>query len=138
MSISEYISPVLGRIAIAWFFLSEAWSKLSDFAGTVAVLHAAHVPAPAPLLVVGLTLVFLGAAALVFGFHARHGAVLLFATTVIVSVILHAWWNLQDTGERAAAFDLFLRNMAVAGGLLLLVGMGPGPIALDNLGGRRT
>ena len=39
---------------------------------------------------------------------------------------------------RAAEFEIFARDFAICGGLLLMVGMGPGPFAIDNRGqGRR-
>jgi hypothetical protein len=36
---------------------------------------------------------------------------------------------------RSADYDIFARNIAIAGGLLILVGTGPGPFAVDNTGG---
>jgi len=44
-----------------------------------------------------------------------------------------AFYNVDATAlSTLADFDFFARNIAIAGGLLLLVGMGPGPIAVDN------
>jgi uncharacterized membrane protein YphA (DoxX/SURF4 family) len=34
---------------------------------------------------------------------------------------------------RAADYDIFARNVAIAGGLLLLIGMGSGRFGIDNL-----
>jgi uncharacterized membrane protein YphA (DoxX/SURF4 family) len=52
---------------------------------------------------------------------------------------MHAFWQINDNpSARQADFELFSRNVAIAGGLLLLAGMGPGPFALDNrLGGKK-
>lgn len=135
MSFSERISPFLGRAVIASFFLSEAWMKLTSFDATVTLLHNERVPAAAALLVVALAIMFLGGLSLALGYHIRHGALLLFAFTVIVTVLLHADWTFTDLSGRIAEFEIFIRNMAIAGGLLLIVGMGPGPFAIDNIGG---
>jgi putative oxidoreductase len=137
MSISERISPFVGRMIIAWFFLSEAWARLSSFDATVTLMRMQHIPAAAPLLVLALVAMILGGASLVLGFHIRHGAMLLFGFTVIVSVLMHAWWTLSNPIDRAADYDIFIRNMAIAGGLLLLVGVGAGPFALDNTGKKK-
>ncbi len=74
----------------------------------------------------------LGGLSLLLGYHTRHGAMLLFGFTVIVTVLMHNFWTLHDAVERAADYALFARNVAIGGALLLLVGMGPGPFALDN------
>ncbi|MGD0189511.1 MAG: DoxX family protein [Rhizomicrobium sp.] len=137
MSISERISPFIGRLFIAWFFLSEAWARLANFGATVAVLNAQHIPAAPALLVLALAAMFLGGISLVLGFHTRHGAMLLFGFTVVVSVLMHAFWMTGDGADRGPDYDIFVRNMAIAGGLLLLVGIGPGPFSLDNAGRKR-
>lgn len=137
MSISEFISPFLGRMVFAWFFLSEAWSRLSNFEATITLMRMQHIPEAPLLLVVALAAMILGSLSLVLGFQTRHGAVLLFGFTIAASVLFHAWWNLHNEIDRAADYDIFVRNMAIAGGLLLLVGMGPGPLALDSAGKKR-
>ncbi len=86
---------------------------------------------------IALAAMFLGGVSLILGFHARHGAMLLFGFTMVVSVLLHAYWTIQDPAGRATDYDIFIRNMAIAGGLLLLVGIGPGPFSLDNTGKKR-
>jgi putative oxidoreductase len=133
MSFSERISPFLGRSAIAFFFLTEAWMKLASFETTAALLRSENVPAAAALLVVAVTIMVLGGLSLILGYHVRHGALLLFAFTVIVTVLLHAYWTVTDSSGRIAEFEIFIRNMAVAGGLLVIVGMGSGPFAFDNI-----
>lgn len=137
MSISERISPFVGRMVIAWFFLSEAWARLTAFDATVTLMRMQHIPAAPLLLVLALAAMFLGGLSLAFGFQTRHGAVLLFGFTVVASVLMHGWWTLHNDVDRAADYDIFIRNMAIAGGLLLLVGLGPGPFAFDNLGKKR-
>jgi uncharacterized membrane protein YphA (DoxX/SURF4 family) len=41
----------------------------------------------------------------------------------------------MDAVQRGAEFEIFARDVAICGGLLLMVGMGPGPFAIDNRGG---
>jgi putative oxidoreductase len=137
MSISERISPLIGRLVFAWFFLSEAWTRVASFDATVTLMRMQHIPAAPPLLVLALLAMLLGSASLAVGYHTRHGAMLLFGFTVIASVLMHAYWILTDPVARAADYDIFIRNIAIAGGLLLLVGMGPGPFAFDNAGKKR-
>ena len=132
MSISETISPFLGRLIIAWFFLSEAWWRIRDWEGTVTLMHMKHIANAEPLLALAVVLMALGGISLLLGYYARTGALILFALTIIMSVMIHDYWKITNVVDRDADYDLFIRNMAIAGGLLFLVGMGPGPFAIDQ------
>jgi putative oxidoreductase len=137
MSLSEQISPLIGRWVLAWFFLSEAFAMAGHWDATLLGMAAKEIPAPPLLLALALMVMFLGALALLLGYHTRHGAMLLFAFTMIVTVLMHDFWKIDNPVDRAADYDIFARNIAIAGGLLLLVGMGPGKFAIDNRGQKR-
>ena len=132
MSVSERISPLVGRLVIAWFFLSEAWWRLNSWQGTVTLMHMKHISNAQTFLALALIIMVLGALALAFGYQTRPGALVLFGLTIVASMMLHDYWKIHDSIDRSADYDLFIRNLAIAGGLLFLVGMGPGPFALDN------
>jgi putative oxidoreductase len=132
MSISEVISPFLGRLILSWFFLSEAWWRIRDWEGTVTLMHMKHIGNAEPLLALTIMLMALGGISLLLGYYARTGALVLFALTIIMSVMIHDYWKISNVVDRDADYDLFIRNMAIAGGLLFLVGMGPGPFAIDQ------
>ncbi|HEX4862067.1 MAG TPA: DoxX family protein [Rhizomicrobium sp.] len=137
MSFSELISPLIGRLALAWFFLSEVYTLARDWDGQVALLTFANLPAAPLLLALALLAMSLGGLSLLLGFHARHGAVLLFGFTAVATVLMHDYWHLKDAGARAADYEIFARNIAISGGLLMIVGMGAGPFALDNSGQKK-
>ena len=132
MSLAEIISPLLGRLALVWFFVSDAYLRAADWNGTVALMAAKHIPAPGVMLFVALSAMILGSLSLLLGFRTKAGALLLFAFTIASTVLLHNYWVLQDVAERQADYQLFIRNVAIAGGLLLLLGIGPGRFAADN------
>lgn len=133
MSLSENLSPLVGRIVFAWFFLAQVALYGGDWDNTLTLLAFRGVPGGAFLLAVVLLLLTMGAISLIFGFHTRYGALILFVVTIIATVSLHPYWRLGTASERSADFQHFISNVAIAGGLLLLVGMGPGPIAVDNV-----
>ena len=132
MSFSETISPFFGRCAFVYFYVSSAIDMLGNWQGMATDLAARHVPIPPLVLVVALVLTFMGSISLLFGWHARHGAVLLFVMTIIAAFGLHDFWHYSDAAARSVQFNIFIRDFAICGGLLLLVGMGPGPFAIDN------
>ena len=133
MSFSETISPLLGRCALVWFYGTAAMTIVHDWGRVLGLLEARHVPLAPVILLVALVFIFLGCVSLLLGYHARHGAVMLFGLTIIAAVTLHPFWLMTD--GRQAEFEIFARDVAICGGLLLMVGMGPGPFAIDNRGG---
>lgn len=134
MSFSETISPLLGRCALVWFYASGAMNIVNGWSGVAQQLTSRHVPLPPLILVIGLILVIMGCFSLLFGYHARHGAVLLFGLTIVSAVLLHDFWHFSDSQTRAVEFEIFARDIAVCGGLLLMIGVGAGPFAIDNRG----
>lgn len=132
MSFSELISPFVGRLLLAWFFVANSVAYAGRWEATITLMAMKGVPVPALVLALGLLVMVLGGVSLVLGFHARHGALLLFAFTVIASVLMHDYWHIRDAAARAADFEIFARNMAIAGALLMVVGMGSGPFSIDN------
>jgi putative oxidoreductase len=135
MSFAETISPLLGRCALVWFYASGAMNILNRWSSVTQQLSARHVPLPPLILVVGLILVAMGCFSLLFGYHARHGAVLLFGLTMVSAVLLHDFWHFSDAAARAVEFEIFSRDLAICGGLLVMIGVGAGPIAIDNRSG---
>lgn len=132
MSFAELISPFIGRVALAWFFLSDAYLRAAQWNATVALMAEKHIPAPAILLFVALAAMILGGLSLLLGFRAKVGALILFAYTVVTTILMHNYWVIQDAAQRSADYEIFIRNVAIAGGLLLLLGIGPGRFAADN------
>ncbi len=133
MSFSETISPLLGRAAIARFFLSEVFTRAGAWQANVQLLEMRHLPVAPLLMLVALIVMILGGLSLLLGFHARYGALLLFAFTLISTMLMHDFWHItSNPGERAADYEIFARNIAIAGALLMMVGIGAGPLAVDN------
>ena len=137
MSFSETISPFFGRCAFVWFYMTAAMNILNDWHGMAQTLTAKHVPLAPLVLLLVLLVMFMGSLSLLFGYLTRHGAVMLFGLTIIGAVVLHDFWRISDSAARAAELGIFARDVAIAGGLLLMVGMGPGPFAIDNRKGKR-
>ena len=134
MSFSETISPFFGRCAFAWFYLTSAMDIVGNWRSLALAMADKHVPLPPLVLLLALILLIMGGISLLFGYHTRHGAILLFGMTMLAAVTMHDYWHYADVAARAHQFAIFARDFAICGGLLLMVGMGPGPIAVDNRG----
>jgi putative oxidoreductase len=138
MSLSETISPLLGRCALVWFYGSGAMNIINRWSSVAEQLSARHVPLPPLVLVVALILLAMGCFSLLFGYHIRHGAVILFGLTIVAAVLLHDFWHFSDPAARAVEFEIFARDVAICGGLLLMMGVGGGPFAIDNRSGGKA
>ncbi|HVZ69845.1 MAG TPA: DoxX family protein [Rhizomicrobium sp.] len=136
MSFSEVIAPLLGRIAIGWYLLSQAWTYTQDWQGTMDLLKAHNIAAPPVLFALFLAMVAIAAVALIIGYQTRHFAMALFAVMLAIAILLHNYWTMHGDA-RAEAFDMFSRDMLLMGALLLLVGLGAGRFAADNTGKKK-
>jgi len=134
MSFAETISPFFGRCAFVWFYLTSAMEILKTWHTIAADLSTKHVPLPPLVLLVVLLLIAMGSISLLFGYHTRHAAIVLFGMTMVAAVTMHDFWHFPEGAGRAEQFGIFARDFAICGGLLLLVGLGPGPFAIDSRG----
>jgi len=135
MSFGESLAPLLGRWVMAWFFLTQAYRYALDWNSTAILLTMKNVPIPPIILLIVLVGLLLGSLSLVFGFRTRAGALALFTITIAATVTLHDYWHIRAAAARSADYDIFVRNVAIAGGLLLLIGMGSGRFGMDNAKG---
>ncbi|MCX4188256.1 DoxX family protein [Methylophaga sp. OBS4] len=123
------LTPLAGRILLSLIFISSGLSKLgSGYAGTEAYMNMMGVPAALLPLVIA-TEIFAGLAILA-GFQTRVAALLLAGFTLLAAILFHS--NFADQMQSI----LFMKNLAIAGGLLLLVANGSGAYAIDNFKAR--
>ena len=132
MAFGQALAPLLGRWVMAWFFLTQAYHYAADWDNTAILLTMKNVPLPPVLLAIVLAAIVLGSLSLLVGFYTRAGAGLLFVIAVVTTVTLHDFWHIRAAAARSADYDIFARNVAIAGGLLILIGMGAGRFGIDN------
>lgn len=79
------------------------------------------VPLPSFAFWFGIGMEFVGCALILAGWHAEVGVWLLIAFTVIAGSIFHRFWLVDDPMRRQMLRIAALNNIAVIGGLLLLL-----------------
>ncbi|SEK90761.1 putative oxidoreductase [Bosea lupini] len=117
-------AKLIGRILLALMFVLAGWSKISGYAGTQAYMASAGVPGILLPLVIIVELI--GGLMIVVGFKTRLVALALFAFTIVASVLFHMNWA-QPMQQL-----LFMKNLAVAGGFLVLFAAGAGAYSVDK------
>ena len=133
---AQYLASV-GRIIIGLFFLAAGASKILNPAPAEQIAHmvANGVPLPEIMFTLAAACEATAGLCLVLGLHVRLVSLLLVAFTVFVSVLLHAFWQLEGH-ERVVQMIMFMKNIALAGGLLAFAGFGSGKLSLDNWFGK--
>lgn len=117
-------SNVVARILLAHIFVMAGLSKIATFSGTQGYMESMGVPGM--LLPLVILLEAGGGLALILGWQTRWASYALAGFTVIAALIFHN--NLGDQMHMI----MFMKNFAIAGGLLLLAEHGPGAFSLDN------
>lgn len=123
MNILDKFAELAGRSFLAAIFLITGLGKIGHYSGTQGYMASAGVPGELLPLVIALEVA--GAIAIVIGWRTRLIALALAGFSLLAAVLFHA--NFQEQTQMI----LFLKNVAIAGGFLLLFVHGPGPWSLD-------
>ncbi len=120
---------LFGRIGLSLIFLISGWGKIAAYAGTQQYMESAGLPGALLPLVIALELG--GGLAILSGVFTRWIALALAAFALASAALFHA--NLDD----AAQAINFWKNVAMAGGFLMLAAYGAGTLSLDHLWHKR-
>ena len=122
-ALQNFAAP-LGRVLLSLIFLTSGLSKISGYAGTQSYMEAMGVPGTLLPLVIALEV--LGALVVMVGWNTRFAAFLLAGFSLLSAVLFHA--NFGDQMQMI----MFMKNLSIAGGFLMIVSLGGGAYSLDN------
>ncbi len=117
--------PLIARIFLSVIFLKSALGKIMDPAGTQQFMAAHGMPLTVLFLIGAILLEVAGAISVLIGYKVRWGAALLVVFMVPTTLIFHT--KLSDPIQMI----MFMKNLAILGGLLMVVYFGAGPGSLD-------
>jgi len=124
-------AALIGRLLIAAIFLVSGIAKLTDTPGTVAHMAEMGIPYPNTLALIAGTAEVLGAIAIATGFLARVASAGLILYMIPTTLIFHAFWNYTGE-EHMTQMVNFMKNLAIIGGLAVLMAQGPGRFSIDH------
>ena len=107
-----------GRLLLVFIFLHEGWSILGNYAGAAAYMQKSGVPSWLLPLVIALQLG--GGALIAAGIMTRFAALAFAAFCVLTAILFH--WQFADRNQLLH----FQKDLAIAGGFLVLACCGPG------------
>lgn len=127
------IINLLGRIFLSAMFLYEAYDSTYYFARTKRTMADYGITWNQDMLLSGaIFLLVVGGIMLLIGYRTTIASVFLLIYYIPITFIIHSWWNDPIEMQREGAID-FMQNMAIVGGLLLLISHGSGQYSVKRL-----
>lgn len=125
MNIPVNAMAVAGRVALALIFVMSGVGKLAAPEATAGYIASAGLPFPVLALWGTIALELVGGGALALGFRTRWVAIVLAVFTIVAAALFHSQFGDQNQMIH------FLKNIAIAGGLLQVAAFGAGSASLD-------
>ena len=120
---------VLGRFFFTLIFLMAGANHFSR--QTIAFSASQGVPLASIAVPFSGVLAIAGGLSVLLGYRARLGARLIALFLVPVTLVMHKFWLVQDPMMAQIQMILFMKNVSMLGGALLISQLGAGPFSLD-------
>ena len=124
------IVMLLARVLLALVFLLSGIHKGIWYQKAVGEFQRDKIPAIWLTLPATIGLHLIASICLILGYQTREAALALAIFTVVATLKVHAYWRLP-TSEQSGRSRIFTANLAIIGGLLMLVAVGGGKFALQ-------
>ena len=119
-----HIVEILGRLLLSTIFLINGIGKIFNYEGTIQYMEIFDVPGY--LIIPAITVEILFPILLILGYYTKFSALVLSLFTLALAVIFHTDFSNQ------MQLMSFLKNIAIAGGFLIIFVYGPGKYSLDH------
>jgi len=127
------VTDLIGRIFLSAIFIFEAIDTILYIEKTKATMDQYGLTWNQNLLIYGTIFLLLGGGLMVLlGYRSTFGALLLLLYWVPVTFLVHDFWNYPKDQLRLQSI-LFMKDVAIIGGLLMLAGKGSGRYSMKRL-----
>lgn len=128
-------SPLVGRILLSLIFLMSGIHKMTAWSDTAEQMAGEGMPT-VPLFLFGAIVFEVGGGlSILLGCRARLGAALLIVFLIPTTLIFHDFWTYEGQQQQMQMIN-FMKNLAIMGGLFVVLGFGAGPMSLDSRGSK--
>ena len=118
------------RVLLSAIYLYSGIDKLTHRADAIAELQALKLPNPELLRYAVIAVQLIGGLMVLLGVHAGWGAAMLLGFTALATLLAHRPQDHQGLARRMQ-ITVALEHLAVCGGLLMLMFVGPGRFSVD-------
>lgn len=126
MNVRQRWISFAGRVLLSLIFIISGIVKVMDPAGTIAYIETTHLPMPQLAYGVALIVELGLGIALLIGFKSQLAAAGIALFTFVTALTFHS--NMADPVQ----VIMFLKNITIIGGLLVVIAFGPGGYSLDQ------
>jgi len=127
------IADLLGRIFLSTIFFFEVLDTIFFYSTAKETMTIYGITwMQDTLLIIVLLMMGIGAFLVVIGYFARVGSVMLLLVWIPFTCIVYSFWNAPPDLQREQML-FFMRNLAIIGGLLLLLSNGSGEYSVRRL-----
>lgn len=122
---------VLGQILLGGYFLFNGVMHFLQFSNMVGYAASKGVPIPTFSVLIASTLILLGGAGILLGIFVTWALYALIIFMIPVTLYMHAFWKVSDPNEKRIERIQFLKNAALTGALIMLLGLPtPWPVVI--------
>ena len=118
---------LIGRVFIACVFLMTVWGG----SPTVPYLTSISFVSPGIMSPLAIIVEWVIVASLILGVGTRYGALLGLAFVIVATVSAHRYWGYPQAAQ-LVQYIFLTKNIAIAGGLIVLFVTGPGRFSVDE------
>jgi len=127
------ILDLVGRILLSFIFLYEAYDSIAFFKQNKQTMTDYGITWNQDLLLYGaIMLLLLGGILILIGYRVALGATCLLLYWIPFTFIVFSWWNDPEEIRRMNSL-IFMKNLAVAGGLLMILVNGAGRYSIKRI-----
>ena len=127
----ESIAMFVGRIFLALLFVVSGIGKITGYAGTAAYMASKGLPLVDVLLPLTILVELGGGLLLALGWKARWAAAALLLFLIPATLIFHQFWGIDPKLAQMQKIH-FLKNVAIMGGMLMVLAIGAGAWSVDR------
>ena len=128
-SVANGAIVLLGRLFFVAIFLTAGPNHFAK--QTIAYAASQGVPLASVAVPISGLLAIIGGLSILLGYRAKIGAWLIVAFLVPVTFMMHKFWTVADPMMAQVQMVMFMKNVAMLGGALLISQFGAGPLSLD-------
>ena len=111
---------IVGRTLLGLYFIGPGLGKVFEFTATLTLMQMKGVPFSLVLLPLTIFLQLIGGMFLILGKNLRLASFILFGLTICINIFIHNFWTLNGDPSQAHETQNFIKNLAIAAGLLVL------------------
>ena len=132
----KFIFPLARVFFAAIFILSGLMSHLLNAHAMIGYAASSGVPMPEILVPLSGLIALAGGLSVLLGYKARWGAWLIVLFLAPVTLMMHKFWGVTDPQMALLQQAMFLKNLSMLGGALLITQYGAGPVSIDEGAGK--